>query len=78
MNDTCTETGRITTWTDRGFGFIAPDRGGVNIFVHVTGFDELARPQVGDRVEYLVTPGRDDRPLASSVRTIERVEATPV
>lgn len=76
MNDICTDTGRIAAWTDRGFGFIAPDAGGRNVFAHVTGFDEFARPQVGDRVEYQVTTGKDGRTLASSVRTIERVEAT--
>jgi len=44
---------------DKGFGFIQPDGGGPDVFVHfsaieTTGFKEL---QEGDKVEYQVTQG---------------------
>jgi CspA family cold shock protein len=40
----------------KGFGFIKPDDGGEDIFVHQSGLiDEIAE---NDRVEYDVQPGR--------------------
>jgi cold shock CspA family protein len=32
-----TETGTVKYWNDeRGFGFVAPDQGGSNVFAHVS------------------------------------------
>ncbi|WP_239071210.1 cold-shock protein, partial [Cellulomonas chitinilytica] len=48
------------TWydADKGFGFVTPDSGGEDVFVHVRalagGLSELAD---GDRVTYEVTEG---------------------
>jgi CspA family cold shock protein len=47
-------TGKVRMFNaDRGFGFIAPDAGGDDVFVHITrcadGLDEL---QPGTRVEF--------------------------
>ena len=51
----------VVKWfnADKGFGFIAQDDGGPDVFVHFraiqsTGFKELYE---GDRVEYTVTQG---------------------
>jgi CspA family cold shock protein len=57
---------------DKGYGFIRPDNGGKDVFVHhsviqMDGFKTLKR---GDRVEYEIT---DDPkgPRASDVRRID-------
>jgi CspA family cold shock protein len=54
---------------DKGFGFIAPDEGGPDVFVHYSaiessGFRELTENQA---VTYEVTQG-DKGPQATSVR----------
>jgi len=62
------DQGRITDWKDnQGFGFIRPDSGGSDIFVHISAFtDRERRPMTGDGVTYAVefdtkgrTRGRD-------------------
>lgn len=57
---------------DKGFGFITPDEGGDDVFVHFseiqgTGFKSLDE---GARVEYEVRPGRDGKQQAANVRAI--------
>jgi cold shock protein len=52
-------TGTIKTWIeDRGFGFIRPDSGGEDVFVHVKHFEMagLGIPYEGDRLAYDVEP----------------------
>ncbi len=60
-----------TKWFDagKGFGFIAPDGGGADVFVHhsalqMDGFRELAQ---GQRVQYDVEQGKKG-PQAKDVR----------
>lgn len=45
------ETGTLVKWTDRGFGFIAPDRAGLDVFAHIRQLDG-ADPEEGMRVEF--------------------------
>jgi CspA family cold shock protein len=53
------ETGRVSWFSDRrGFGFITPDTGGANIFIHykdidIEGWKTLAQ---GDSVSYEIEP----------------------
>lgn len=54
--------------TSRGYGFIEPDEGGKDIFVHVSGLpygvESLAE---GQKVEFEMGKGRDGRPCADNV-----------
>ena len=41
-------TGKLTTWHgERGFGFITPDEGGQDIFVHMSKLPRGVAPAVG-------------------------------
>lgn len=60
MNDTAQkETGTISWFnTQKGYGFIGPDKGGNDVFVHIT--DLQCDPndlREGVKVEYTVTKG---------------------
>lgn len=48
--------GVLKTWKeDRGFGFITPDNGGKDIFIHITAIGEAGRrPMPGDIIHYQI------------------------
>ena len=52
--------GAFTTWKDeQGYGFITPDNGGPQVFVHIKAFlDAKVRPILNDRVAF--EPTTDD------------------
>lgn len=57
----------------KGWGFIQPDDGGDDVFVHYTaiqqeGFKTLKE---GDTVEYELKPGKNGKEQATNVRKIE-------
>jgi CspA family cold shock protein len=62
----------------RGFGFIQPDDGGKDIFVHATamhraGLDALV---AGDRVEFDIVPGNEPgRTKADKLRLLDDASA---
>ena len=66
-------TGKLKMWNaDRGFGFIADDAGGPDIFLHATALqsagidqDKISR---GDRLTFDIESTRDGKPRASNVR----------
>ena len=63
-------TGTLVTWNDeRGFGFIAPEADGPQVFVHISGFPPGAvRPVSGQSVSFETETMRDGRTKAVHVR----------
>ena len=55
--------GVLKTWKeDRGFGFITPDNGGRDVFIHITALGEIdRRPLPGDTIHYQVTRDRNGK-----------------
>ena len=48
--------GKLTVWKDaKGFGFIKPENGGQEVFIHITALkDSPRRPKVGDAICYQI------------------------
>jgi cold shock CspA family protein len=71
--------GVLKTWKeDRGFGFIKPDDGGKDIFIHISALSsESRRPTTGDIIHYQV--GKDNRGKFKAINAqIEGVNITNV
>jgi len=64
--------GTLKTWNDeRGFGFIAPDHGGPEVFVHIKAFKGLRqRPHEHQRVRFRVANEPGGKPRASKAELI--------
>ncbi|MFI0774857.1 cold shock domain-containing protein [Streptomyces sp. NPDC021212] len=73
-----TTTGKILRFDEfRGYGFIAPDDGGEDVFMHANDLlDEKHLFQPGSKVRFIPEYG-DKGPKASEVRILER-SAAPI
>ncbi|MCK5883802.1 MAG: cold-shock protein [Bacteriovoracaceae bacterium] len=61
--------GKVKFFNDaKGFGFITPDDGGKDLFVHITGIEQ-GQLQEGDSVDYEVGEGQKG-PCAVQVRKL--------
>ena len=57
---------------DKGFGFIAPDEGGKDVFVHITALREAGLESLQDdqKVSYELQAGRDGRSSAGALQLL--------
>lgn len=69
--------GTLKSWNDeRGFGFIAPARGGEDVFVHIKAFTRRAgRPVVGQLLNFEVEVGPEGKKRAKNVELGRAVKA---
>ncbi len=58
--------------TTKGFGFIAPDSGGKDIFVHISAVERSGLTGLADnqKVEYELQSGRDGRESAGNLKLL--------
>jgi len=61
--------GTLAKWNDeRGFGFIAPTRGGTEIFVHVSAFPrDGQRPSIGEQLTFDIETDKDGKTRATNL-----------
>lgn len=55
--------------TTKGYGFIAPDDGGKDVFVHISAVERSGLTGLADnqKVSYEMQPGRDGRESAADI-----------
>jgi len=58
--------------TTKGYGFIAPEEGGKDVFVHITAVQRAGLESLADnqKVRYELREGRDGRDSASDLELI--------
>ncbi len=56
--------------TTKGFGFIAPDTGGKDVFVHISAVERAGLTSLADnqKVTYDLESGRDGRENAANIQ----------
>jgi cold shock protein len=57
----------------KGFGFIQPEGGSKDVFLHVSALERagLPAPKDGQRITYELESGRDGRQSAGSIKFID-------
>ncbi|PPR56660.1 MAG: Cold shock protein CspA, partial [Alphaproteobacteria bacterium MarineAlpha4_Bin2] len=57
----------------KGYGFIEPEDGGKDVFVHISAVERagLGSLNEGQKVSYDVEPGRDGKSSAENLSTID-------
>ncbi|GAB5438316.1 MULTISPECIES: cold-shock protein [Falsiruegeria] len=58
--------------TTKGYGFIAPDEGGKDVFVHISAVERSGLTGLADnqKVAYELQDGRDGRQMASDLKPL--------
>ncbi len=59
--------------TDRGYGFIAPEDGSKDAFVHISALERAGIHSLseGQKVEYELQPGRDGKSSAENLKLVD-------
>ncbi|MEM6887241.1 MAG: cold-shock protein [Pseudomonadota bacterium] len=58
--------------TTKGYGFIAPEGGGSDVFVHISAVERSGLTGLADeqKVSFELTEGRDGRKMASDLKLL--------
>jgi CspA family cold shock protein len=58
--------------TTKGYGFIAPDEGGKDVFVHISAVERAGMTGLADnqKIAYELQEGRDGRASAADLRAV--------
>lgn len=58
--------------TTKGYGFIAPDEGGKDVFVHISAVERSGLTGLADnqKVSFELREGRDGRTMASDLKVV--------
>ena len=58
--------------TTKGYGFIAPEDGGKDVFVHITAVERSGLTGLADdqKVSFELEEGRDGRQMASDIKPL--------
>ncbi len=58
---------------DRGYGFISPEDGSKDAFVHISAMERagISSLSEGQKVEYEVQPGRDGKSSAENLKLVD-------
>ncbi len=59
--------------TDRGYGFIAPEDGSKDAFVHISALERagISSLSEGQKVEYELQPGRNGKSSAENLKLVD-------
>jgi CspA family cold shock protein len=72
--DTIMTTGTVKWFNAvKGFGFIQPDEGGSDAFVHISAVEAagMSGLREGQKVEYELTPGRNGKSSAENIKALD-------